>query len=107
MKKLFSFRGRIRRSDYWVVVLICSGINWLSFELTDDSYKGLAIYFIIFIPMLWILLAQGAKRSHDIGDSGFLQVLPWHYLFLLFKEGVKGTNEYGVNPKSENLKNGK
>lgn len=104
MKNLFSFKGRIRRSDYWVFFVICSFIGWLLFELTDNTPQGLLLYYIIYIPLIWIFIAQGARRSHDIGDSGFLQLLPWHYLFLLFKEGVKTTNEYGVNPKSGNLK---
>lgn len=103
MKKLFSFRGRISRSDYWVFFFICNSVNYLLLEVTDDSLQGFIIYFAFFIPLICIFFAQGSKRSHDIGDSGFCQILPWHYLSLLFKEGNKGTNEYGKNPKSNNL----
>jgi uncharacterized membrane protein YhaH (DUF805 family) len=104
MRSLFSFKGRIRRSDYWVFFLFCNGINWLLVEVTDNSLKGLLVYYAFFIPLVWIFFAQGARRSHDMGDTGFLQILPWHYLSLLFKEGHKGPNEYGKNSKSEDDK---
>jgi uncharacterized membrane protein YhaH (DUF805 family) len=54
---------------------------------------------LLFIPMLWFVWAQGAKRCHDLGRSGWWQLIPFYGLFLLFQDGDAGSNEYGENPK--------
>jgi uncharacterized membrane protein YhaH (DUF805 family) len=58
--------------------------------------KGLII---AYIPMLWFLWAQGAKRCHDRGNSGFYQIIPFYGFWMLFADSEKGVNEYGPNPK--------
>ncbi len=45
-------------------------------------------------------LAQGAKRCHDVGMSGWFQVIPFFPLYLIFAEGEKEDNQYGSNPKA-------
>jgi uncharacterized membrane protein YhaH (DUF805 family) len=105
-KKPFSFKGRIRRTEYGISVIIYAivfvFIESLSIEVTDDSASILAvIYVLLVIPMLWMLYAQGAKRCHDIGRSGWWQILPFYVFVILFKAGDEGSNEYGPNPKSD------
>jgi len=53
------------------------------------------------IALYWLLWAQGAKRSHDIGKSGWWQLIPFYNVYLLFPEGNPYTNKYGGNPKEE------
>ena len=54
---------------------------------------------ILFIPLIWVLWAQGAKRCHDIGKSDWWQFVPFFVLWMLFKDGDVGSNEYGEDPK--------
>lgn len=49
--------------------------------------------------VVWFLLAQGAKRCHDRGNSGWWQLIPFYYLWMFFADGEIGDNEYGTNPK--------
>lgn len=65
--------------------------------------RGDAMFLLIaYIPLLWFALAQGAKRCHDRGNSGFFQVIPFYGLWMLFADGNIGANEYGYNPKGLN-----
>lgn len=60
----------------------------------------LVVSLLFYIPLLWFLFAQGAKRCHDRGHSGFYQIIPFYVFWLLFAEGSRFSNDYGSNPKS-------
>jgi len=83
-KAPFSFKGRIRRKEYGLSILIVSTV-------------GIPLCFIIIgiIPVCWFIWAQGAKRAHDLGQSGWLQLIPFYSLLLLFAEGERHNNKYG------------
>ena len=95
----FSFEGRIRRMEF--------GISWILFTvglqiiglIQINETGGYVIYYLLLIPILWFSLAQGAKRCHDIGTSGWWQFIPLYFFWLLFQKGHPGVNEYGPNPK--------
>ena len=92
----FSFKGRIRRTEYGISLIIYYALYGVLVAMMDGSdLAALAI-----IPLLWFFLAQGAKRCHDRGNSGWYQIIPFYFLWLLFGEGDKGPNEYGADPKS-------
>ena len=65
----------------------------------DISETFAIIWLMLFIPFCWFLLAQGAKRCHDLGHSGWWQLIPFYVLWMIFQEGEPGTNQYGDNPK--------
>jgi len=91
-KKPFSFEGRIRRTEYWIGSFIYMfGIFICSFS----SILGLG-----YIPLIWFVLAQGAKRCHDRGNSGFFQLIPFYGFWMAFAEGDKGPNRFGEDPKT-------
>lgn len=93
---MFSFEGRIRRREYGITMLL-----FAVFRLFQDlTLREMPIlHSILFIPLLWFLWAQGAKRCHDIGKSGWWQIVPFFGLWMLFKDGDVGFNEYGEDPK--------
>jgi uncharacterized membrane protein YhaH (DUF805 family) len=101
---IFSFEGRIRRTEYVLTYIIYSiAINSLEYLLLSDeeySYSiNFYIYLIFLLPMIYILLAQGAKRCHDRGNSGWYQIIPFYSLWMTFGDSDDGPNEYGPNPK--------
>lgn len=55
--------------------------------------------FIIHILLFWFKLAQGTKRCHDRGNSGWFQFIPFYGLWMLFGDSDYGINKYGPNPK--------
>ncbi len=95
----FSFDGRIRRLEYGLSYLIYI-ILYLSASFLWQEFQAAALFFYPFIAVLiWFLLAQGAKRCHDLGNSGFFQFIPFYGLLMVFQDGQNGINKYGENPK--------
>lgn len=101
-KRPFSFSGRIRRLEYglsfllyyaWYIILTVAGES-------NNMTQDMAIFILIsVIPMIWFLWAQGAKRCHDRGNSGWYQLIPFYFFVLIFGSGDEGDNEYGDCPK--------
>lgn len=81
--------------SFFVYALIMGAIN----IKTYGTPNGMGVYWIVFIPLLFFYLAQGAKRCHDIGKSGYYQLIPFYFLWLIFTDSQFGENEYGENPK--------
>ena len=104
----FSFHGRIRRTEFWlshilalILLIALVGIVALLFP-SKQSSDGVASFIAIFLLLEYIwLFSQGAKRCHDLGNSGWWQLVPFYPLIQLFKEGDKGPNRYGVDPKGD------
>lgn len=100
-KAPFSFEGRIRRMEY--------GLSFLLYVIAATIFNGISkssdtdgpvfFLFIGYITLIWFLWAQGAKRCHDLGNSGWYQLIPFYGLWMLFQEGYAFSNQYGQNPK--------
>jgi uncharacterized membrane protein YhaH (DUF805 family) len=89
----FSSKGRIRRMEYGLSLIIYS----ISYGIVMAMVQSSSIAAIAFIPLIWFMLAQGAKRCHDRGNSGWFQLIPFYSLWMLFAEGDQQANSYG-NP---------
>lgn len=99
-KNTFSFEGRIRRTEYCLSMLIYMPFGIIANLLVTDA-STVMVALIMYIPMLWFIWAQGAKRCHDRGNSGFFMLIPLYGFWMLFAEGDKGPNDFGPDPKNE------
>lgn len=103
-KSPFSFKGRIRRTEYVLSYIIyVVFVSFISILMEVGEYFGLLGLFIL--PMLWFLIAQATKRCHDRGNSGWYQIIPFYFFWMVFAESEFGENEYGKNPKGNGNKN--
>ncbi|MCF8451789.1 MAG: DUF805 domain-containing protein [Pedobacter sp.] len=91
----FSFDGRIRRTEYGISFIIYI----FAYSIIATVAKSSTIVFVAFIPLFWFLWAQGAKRCHDRGNSGWYQIIPFYVFWMLFAESDSTKNEYGNSPK--------
>lgn len=103
-KNPFSFEGRIRRTEYGYTLIIYTLVHFFSSTIHILIYKtsleiATILYFSIFLISLWFLLAQNTKRCHDLGKSGWWQLIPFYALWLIFQDSDQGQNQYGDNPK--------
>lgn len=94
----FSFEGRIRRTEYGISCIIYGVIAGIINVVISGNPEASAVG-LIYIPAIWFLWAQGAKRCHDLGNNGWWQIIPFYGLWLLFQDGEPGQNQYGENPK--------
>ncbi|MDB5157735.1 MAG: family transporter [Mucilaginibacter sp.] len=97
----FSFNGRIRRTEYFVSLLIVAPLYIILRNLISTGTHDittLVFCVISYIIIIWFNLAQGAKRCHDIEKNGWYQLIPFYSLWMLYKEGHSDTNVYGNVP---------
>lgn len=107
-KNPFSFEGRIRRTEYGISFIIFGvarvTITIISAALmsnNNDSGGTVSLSLLLSIPLVWFLWAQGSKRCHDIGWSGWMQLIPFIPLYLIFASGQNGLNKFGADPKEK------
>jgi uncharacterized membrane protein YhaH (DUF805 family) len=107
-KAPFSFDGRIRRTEYGLSLIVLVFVQMLLGAMiglgssSSDPGSTIIVFYILMLPVLIFIWAQGAKRCHDLGNSGWWQLIPLYGFWLLFAEGEYGTNRYGENPKGIN-----
>lgn len=113
---LFSFKGRIPRSTYWlkwiipIVVLsiifnILDPVLGTTREIAPTSGTYIGILSIIFsLLIIYPGLAVAVKRCHDRGRSGWFILLAfvpivnlWPAIELAFLKGTTGANKYGAD----------
>jgi uncharacterized membrane protein YhaH (DUF805 family) len=94
---VFSFDGRIRRLEYGLTFI---AYMFMSFILALLSEAELYIlWLILYVPVMWILYAQGAKRCHDMGYNGWWQIVPFFFLVMIFGKQEPQINKYGAPAK--------
>ncbi len=109
------FRGRIKRLEYFLGVLLFPiivfhiyfySINYI-FDLVAPNNIFIYLIFLLtpIIPFLLFDIALSIRRFHDIGWSGimvlliFVPIIGWlFFLILLFVSGDKKKNKYGLPP---------
>ncbi|HEY6992328.1 MAG TPA: DUF805 domain-containing protein [Xanthobacteraceae bacterium] len=134
---LFSFQGRLNRKPYWmtaiavtvlVVVLILLVLAMVGERKFGGAIAVVALLIILYIPLIWVGLAVGAKRLHDRDKSAWwlllfyaapsvlsgaanemdtMGIVPhlasfaitvWAIVELGFLRGTAGPNRYGPDP---------
>ena len=113
-KMLFSFKGRINRKPYWMLLLVgFIGMiitTFIDMAATGQDSEIASPLFILII--LWPFLAMHVKRWHDRDKSGWwflIGIIPivgpiWALVETGFLTGTEGTNRFGDNPLKQNGK---
>ncbi len=119
LKRYAEFTGRSRRKEYWmffllilvvaVVLSLVEGMVGLG-GMIGGVYGPLTTLFLL--ATLVPSIAVGIRRLHDTNRSGWwilIALVPFvgGIILLVFYvlEGTRGPNEYGPDPKGEDLAN--
>jgi uncharacterized membrane protein YhaH (DUF805 family) len=113
LKKYAIFSGRARRSEYWYFILF-NFLIALIISLLTLLPAGEKIFGIISIGYSLVLIvpsfAVSIRRLHDTNRSGFsllLFLIPLAGIIILIiyltQDGTPEENQYGLNPKNENI----
>jgi uncharacterized membrane protein YhaH (DUF805 family) len=136
---LFSFKGRLNRKPFWltylviIVLIVAIVIVALTMLFEHEFEIGGAMFLllvVLYIPLIWVGLALGAKRLHDrdksawwlivfyvipgilsslgnrMDDAGIIlhlisfAISVWALVELGFLRGTVGQNRYGPDPLS-------
>ena len=100
----FNFNGRSSRSEFWwfelfAILLSVLGSVWDA-SMGDTSGSGM-MYWLFTAATFFPLIAVGARRLHDVGKSGWWQLIMITIIGLipliiwLATEGTKKNNSYG------------
>ena len=105
---LFSFSGRINRAKWWLMVLVLFILQILLIALTmavPSEGFNTVLNWIYFILSLWISLAAGTKRLHDLNRSGAWLVLfvGGPFLLLIISLVAAGVSIDGTASSGETL----
>lgn len=67
---LLGFEGRIRRQHFWIAWLILLGVGVVASWIPLFGW-------IISLALIWPHMAIAVKRLHDMGQTGWLVLIPW------------------------------
>jgi uncharacterized membrane protein YhaH (DUF805 family) len=118
MQLLFSFEGRIRRTNYWLGAIgagvaygvVAGLVIMLGFMLNHGEGPGvigILLYVVVLFFAVWTGLALQIKRWHDRDKSWvwiFINFIPlvgaiWTLIEVGFLDGTPGPNRFGPSPK--------
>ena len=105
LQKYAVFDGRAKRSEYWLFMLIHVIISAVLSVIASVGLDFMSIVLVLYgLALLVPQLAVGARRLHDTGKSGWLQLIllvpfiGWIIVLILMVLPGQGENKYGPVP---------
>lgn len=105
LKKYADFKGRARRKEYWMFVLIyilmIIGLTVID-VVVGTGFLSSILSLLLFVPSISI----AARRLHDTGRTGWWQLIALIpligaiILIIFLAQDSHDDNDYGQNPKA-------
>ena len=102
---IFNFKGRVGRVTYWLVVFLGIFVMVFFFFVLEETMRIMDVQvensvlstmmLVLLVLYFYVVLAVGAKRCHDLGHSGWFQMIPFYGFVMLFGARDRDGNEYG------------
>lgn len=112
LRQYADFTGRARRTEFWMFVLfsviISIVLRLIDYAIFGNSSSGGPLGLLYSLAVLLPSIAVSARRLHDIGRSGWWQligiipIIGWILVIVWFATpGRAEPNQWGPNPKAE------
>ncbi len=92
-------KGRARRKEYWMFVLfnfiISLVLGFIEGMLGGTGIISQIYNLAVMVPMFCVCV----RRMHDTDHSGWFLLIPFYNLILAVREGQRGDNRFGSDPK--------
>lgn len=75
-KNYTNFDGRARRKELWFFYLFCFIAGFVS--ATMNKTLSSIVFWVLFLPQI----AVASRRIHDVGKSGWFQLIPIYNIVL-------------------------
>lgn len=103
LKRYAEFSGRSSRKEFWFFKILdwLIACFFLAFRIAVEIETAPVFDWLWFIYTLGTFvpsIAVAVRRLHDTGHSGWWILVPFYNIYLLFKKGDEGYNEYGEDP---------
>ncbi len=106
MAKYFTFSGRAGRSEFWWFYLFTILISWgasvvFVFTMPEDPVMASIMINLVTLVFGFPVFAAGSRRLHDIGKSGWWQLLTLTIIGIILliiwwaTDSQKEDNQYG------------
>lgn len=109
IRQFADFKGRARRKEFWMFALVNFVVS-LVISIVGSIIGTTLLSTIYSLAILLPSLGVGVRRLHDVGKSGWymlaslIPVIGWIWLLILVvQDSQPGDNQWGPNPKSEEL----
>lgn len=117
LTRVFGFNGRMARSAWWLTHLGSYAAYLAALIVTAfvadfvppdaAGWANILVVWLGFVAIVWMEIATGVRRLHDIEMSGwfyllaFIPVLGLFFVLVVlgFTPGMSGPNRYGPPPK--------
>lgn len=106
IKNYVTFDGRARRKEFWFFMLVCIGLGIVARILDRIIGTGSMIDGLLNLALFLPSLAVGARRLHDVGRSGWWQLLAFTVIGLIpliiwwATDTKQEQNKYGAPARS-------
>jgi uncharacterized membrane protein YhaH (DUF805 family) len=103
-RKYADFTGRASRPEYWWFALFSVLVSLVVSGLLGD-WMGMLVNLGLLLPSL----AAGTRRLHDMGKSGWFQLvwlvpfIGWAVMIYWLVQATAGPNEYGTGPDAASV----
>jgi uncharacterized membrane protein YhaH (DUF805 family) len=104
MGKYATFSGRASRSEYWWFILFGIALSWGATVVDASQGVDGLLAGIVSLALLVPQIAVGCRRLHDVGKSGWWQLIALTIIGIIplivwySTESNKGDNVYGPKP---------
>lgn len=101
-KNFFNFNARTSRFGFWHFILAYLILSIIVSVVTGMmGAVGVKLSMLFSLVMLLPTIGIGARRLHDIGKSGWWQLIPFYNLYLFAQPGDAAANAHGDVPPTQ------